>query len=105
LQQCRYSNAGQINIISVTTVEHWVLTFEDEGPGIDESHLKHLFKPLPFYRLEDSRSRLDGGTGLGLAVIDAIIEAHQGHIYYSKSKNLGGSCFTIQLNRKTSTHL
>ncbi|MDQ8975949.1 ATP-binding protein, partial [Acinetobacter haemolyticus] len=92
-----------INIISVTTVEHWVLTFEDEGPGIDESHLKHLFKP--FYRLEDSRSRLDGGTGLGLAVIDAIIEAHQGHIYYSKSKNLGGSCFTIQLNRKTSTHL
>lgn len=51
----------------------------------------------PFYRLEDSRSRLDGGTGLGLAVIDAIIEAHQGHIYYSKSKSLGGSCFTIQL--------
>lgn len=91
----RYSNAGQINITTVTTAEHWVLTLEDEGPGIDESHIEHLFKP--FYRLEDSRSRLDGGTGLGLAVIDAIIEAHQGHIYYSKSKNLGGSCFTIQL--------
>lgn len=102
----RYSNAGQINITTMATAEHWLLMFEDEGPGIDESHLAHLFKP--FYRLEDSRSRLDGGTGLGLAVIDAIIEAHQGHIYYSKSKNLGGSCFTIQLNRinrKTSTHL
>ena len=91
----RYSNAGQINITTVTTAEHWVLTLEDEGPGIDESHIEHLFKP--FYRLEDSRSRLDGGTGLGLAVIDAIIEAHNGQISYSRSKTLGGSCFTIQL--------
>ncbi|MBU3845668.1 MAG: two-component sensor histidine kinase AdeS [Candidatus Acinetobacter avistercoris] len=98
----RYSNAGQINITTVTTKEYWILMFEDEGPGIDVSHLEHLFQP--FYRLEDSRSRLDGGTGLGLAVIDAIIEAHEGHIYYSKSKNLGGSCFTIQLNRKTPAH-
>ncbi|HIC8882034.1 TPA: ATP-binding protein [Acinetobacter baumannii] len=48
------------------------MTFEDEGPGIDESHLKHLFKP--FYRLEDSRSRLDGGTGLGLAVIEQLLK-------------------------------
>ncbi|NEU35255.1 two-component sensor histidine kinase AdeS, partial [bacterium LRH843] len=42
----RYSNAGQINITTVTTTEHWVLTFEDEGPGINESHLEHLFKPF-----------------------------------------------------------
>jgi two-component system, OmpR family, sensor histidine kinase AdeS len=91
----RYSNAGKINISSFTTLDHWILMFEDEGPGIDEEHLEHLFKP--FYRLEDSRSRLDGGTGLGLAVIDAIVEARQGKIRYSKSKTLGGSCFTIQL--------
>ena len=53
--------------------------------------------------------KIKGITAMRKAeLIDAIIEAHQGHIYYSKSKNLGGSCFTIQLNRinrKTSTHL
>ncbi|TCB72987.1 two-component sensor histidine kinase AdeS [Acinetobacter sp. ANC 4177] len=99
----RYANPGQLKITTYKTQENWILMLEDEGPGIDESHLEYLFKP--FYRLEDSRSRLDGGTGLGLAVIDAIIEAHQGRINYSKSKNLGGSCFTIQLNLKTLTHL
>jgi two-component system, OmpR family, sensor histidine kinase AdeS len=91
----RYANPGQLMLSSYTTSDHWILLLEDEGPGIDESHLKYLFKP--FYRLEDSRSRLDGGTGLGLSVIEAIIEAHQGQISYSRSKSLGGSCFTIQL--------
>lgn len=90
-----YANSGKVLISTYKTPEYWTLTLEDEGPGIDEEHLEHLFKS--FYRLEDSRSRSDGGTGLGLAVIDAIIEAHQGKISYSKSKTLGGSCFTIQL--------
>ncbi|MBH1970400.1 two-component sensor histidine kinase AdeS [Moraxellaceae bacterium AER2_44_116] len=95
----RYANSGQFKITTFTTQEHWIFMLEDEGPGIDDIHLEHLFKP--FYRLEDSRSRLDGGTGLGLSVIEAIIEAHQGKINYSQSKALGGSCFTIQLKINT----
>lgn len=91
----RYANSGKLLISTYVTSDAWVLMLEDEGPGIDDIHLEHLFKP--FYRLEDSRSRLDGGTGLGLAVIYAIIEAHHGRIHYSKSKTLAGSCFTIQL--------
>ncbi len=94
----RYADPGKLMLTSDKTQEHWILRLEDEGPGIDESHIDQLFKP--FYRLEDSRSRLDGGTGLGLAVIYAIIEAHQGNIRYFKSKTLGGSCFEIQLNVK-----
>lgn len=95
----RYVDSGQLLITTYQHQDQWILMFEDEGPGIDDQHIKHLFKP--FYRLEDSRSRLQGGTGLGLSVIYAIVEAHQGTISYSKSKTLGGSCFTIQLKTDT----
>ncbi|WP_343598401.1 two-component sensor histidine kinase AdeS [Acinetobacter sp.] len=91
----RYSNAGKLCITTYKTQNNWILTLEDEGPGIDVQHIEHLFKP--FYRLEESRSRSEGGTGLGLAVVYAIIEAHHGKIRYTKSENLGGSCFTILL--------
>ena len=93
----RYADAGILSITTKTTQDHWILMLEDQGPGIDEQHLEHLFKP--FYRLEESRSRLEGGTGLGLAVIYAIIEAHQGQITYTKSTDFGGSCFTILLKK------
>ena len=93
----RYSNPGVLSITTQSTQDHWILTLEDQGPGIDDAHLEHLFKP--FYRLEESRSRSEGGTGLGLAVIYAIIEAHQGQISYSKSKDFGGSCFRIQFKK------
>lgn len=95
----RYVDSGQLLITTYQDQDQWILMFEDEGPGIDDQHIEHLFKP--FYRLEDSRSRLEGGTGLGLSVIYAIVEAHQGTISYSKSKTLGGSCFTIQLKTDT----
>ena len=91
----RYANPGKLLISTYSTQDVWIFMLEDEGPGIDDVHIEHLFKP--FYRLEDSRSRLEGGTGLGLSVIYAIIEAHQGTITYSKSKTLKGSCFTIKL--------
>ena len=93
----RYADAGKLSITTKTTQDHWILMLEDQGPGIDEQHLEHLFKP--FYRLEESRSRSEGGTGLGLAVIYAIIEAHQGQITYTTSTDLGGSCFTILLKK------
>ena len=76
----RYSNAGSIKISSHVEKNDWVLTLEDEGPGIAQEHQEHLFKP--FFRLEESRNRSSGGTGLGLAVICALIEAHAGKIEY-----------------------
>jgi signal transduction histidine kinase len=50
----------------------------DEGPGIPESDLEHVFEP--FYRLEGSRSRDTGGTGLGLGIARNIARAHGGDI-------------------------
>jgi len=89
----RYANPGTLSITTKTAGNYWFLIIEDQGPGIDEEYLEHLFKP--FYRFKVSS--LDGGTGLGLAIIYAIVDAHDGEITYTKSKNLGGSCFTIRL--------
>jgi len=52
------------------------IRIEDEGPGIPQSELEKVFEP--FYRVEDSRSRETGGTGLGLTIARGVAEAHGG---------------------------
>jgi len=54
------------------------LTIDDDGPGIPPESVDRVF--APFFRLESSRSRDTGGTGLGLAVARAAIRAHGGDI-------------------------
>ncbi|KPK13723.1 MAG: hypothetical protein AMJ67_17100 [Betaproteobacteria bacterium SG8_41] len=54
------------------------ISVRDEGPGIPERDLEHVFEP--FYRLEGSRSRDTGGTGLGLGIARNIARAHGGDI-------------------------
>ncbi|WP_454782942.1 sensor histidine kinase [Legionella sp. WA2022007384] len=54
------------------------ITITDQGPGLAEADLEHVF--LPFYRGENSRSRSTGGTGLGLTIAREIIQMHQGDI-------------------------
>jgi signal transduction histidine kinase len=54
------------------------LTVEDDGPGIPESELEAVF--APFRRLEGSRNRETGGTGLGLTITRNILRAHGGDV-------------------------
>lgn len=91
----RYANPGLIKISSEKVENSWILKIEDEGPGIAEQHIAHLFDS--FYRLEPSRGKNQGGTGLGLSVVQAIVTAHQGQISYQRSSSLGGSCFKVEL--------
>lgn len=56
-----------------------VITMTDQGPGIPEQELQRVFEP--FYRLEGSRSRNTGGTGLGLGIARNIARAHGGDIH------------------------
>ena len=58
--------------------ERVVIFIDDEGPGIPEERQEDVFQP--FQRLEDSRNRETGGTGLGLAVARTIVRAHGGDI-------------------------
>ena len=81
----RYANAGTLRISSNRIEQSWVLQVEDEGPGIPAQFQQDLFNP--FFRLEQSRNKEFGGTGLGLAVVQAIVVAHKGLIKYDNLKN------------------
>lgn len=54
------------------------VTVEDSGPGFAEEDLPRVFEQ--FYRGEEARSRATGGAGLGLAIANAIVEGHEGHM-------------------------
>jgi signal transduction histidine kinase len=74
-----------------------VIRIRDQGPGIPENMLEKVFNP--FYRIEDSRSRETGGTGLGLTIARNIIEQHGGTIIL-RNHPAGGLQVTISLPAK-----
>lgn len=89
----RYANAGKLNISLTKDAQNWILQVADAGPGIAAQYQQDLFNP--FFRLEQSRNKEFGGTGLGLAVVHAIVIAHKGSIEYSNPNH--NSVFTIYL--------
>ena len=64
-----------------------VINVEDDGPGIPEDQYKNVFKP--FFRLDKSRSLNKSGVGLGLAIVEDVINSHGGSIQLGKSKFKG----------------
>ncbi|WP_248928117.1 sensor histidine kinase [Paenibacillus hamazuiensis] len=68
------------------------LAVRDNGPGIAEDHLPHIFDR--FYRIDTSRARKYGGAGLGLAITKSIVDIHGGRIYV-ESKLGEGTAFKV----------
>ena len=64
-----------------------LINFEDDGPGIPEDQYKNVFKP--FFRLDKSRSLNHSGVGLGLAIVEDVINSHGGSIQLGRSENKG----------------
>ena len=57
----------------------WLVVYvEDEGPGVPEDQLAGLTEP--FHRLEQSRARQTGGSGLGLSIVEALLVRHGGRL-------------------------
>ncbi len=77
-----YGNKVDINIKKGN--KRTLILIEDDGPGIPEDQYKNVFKP--FFRLDKSRSLNQSGVGLGLAIVEDIINSHGGNIQLGKSK-------------------
>ncbi len=87
---------GRARVALEVSAERFVISVEDDGPGIPESELERVF--APFYRLDASRSRDTGGTGLGLAVVRSIVRGHGGDVLLSNRAE-GGLRVTVSLPR------
>lgn len=75
-----------------------IVTIEvaDDGPGIEEAQIPRLFER--FYRVEKSRNRHEGGSGLGLSIVKHIIESHGQTINVRSTVDVG-STFAFTLNK------
>jgi signal transduction histidine kinase len=83
--------------VDITLVERRngvVLTIDDDGPGIPESERVRVLHR--FVRLDEARSRDEGGSGLGLSIVDEVVRAHGGSVLIEESP-LGGARIQIAL--------
>ena len=68
---------------------HHRIAVQDTGIGIAKEELPHIFER--FYRVDKSRARISGGSGIGLTISKHIIQAHGGRIW-AESDGLGHGC-------------
>lgn len=86
---------GRVEILAEQKGREIQVTVSDTGIGIPAEHLPHVFDR--FYRVDKSRSRARGGSGIGLTITKHLVEAHRGRIW-AESEGAGkGSRFTFTL--------
>jgi len=96
-------NGTKVNISLQQHADQISLSIKDESPGVSDEQLAHLFDHL--YRVENSRNRHTGGAGLGLAICQRIVEAHQGTIeaHHHHAGETCGLAIEIHFNRTTNS--
>ena len=91
----RYTNSGgNVKVKLQSSDEKIFIEVNDTGIGISEKDLPNIFER--FYRADESRARVTGGSGVGLAIVKASVEAHNGTITATSVKGEGSS-FKISL--------
>ena len=94
-----YSGARNIKInIDMETDEEYILSFEDNGIGVEEKHRQYIFER--FYRVDKGRSRKMGGTGLGLSIVKNAVTFHAGEIKAEEAES-GGLRFVFSLKKQS----
>ena len=83
-----------ITIRVLTETNSFTISVQDEGEGIPEEDIPHIFDR--FYRVDKSRTRATGGKGIGLAVAKEIVELHNGSILVTSKLGVG-TTFIIEL--------
>jgi len=98
MNSIKYGKLGGVTTVSVESYGHKkiIVKIADTGEGIKKVHLSRLFER--FYRVDQSRSREQGGSGLGLSIVKHIIEAHDETILV-KSEFGKGSEFSFTMSK------
>jgi len=86
---------GQVTVRARREGREMVMAVQDSGMGISAEHLPHIFER--FYRVDKSRSRTGGGSGIGLTIAKHLVEAHGGRIWAASPGPGQGSIFTFTL--------
>jgi len=86
---------GSVNLSAVRREKEVAFVIRDTGIGIAAEHLPHLFDR--FYRVDKSRSRAGGGTGIGLTIAKHLVEAHGGRLTAESAGEGLGSTFIFTL--------
>jgi PAS domain S-box-containing protein len=84
---------GEVTISALTRDDVIIVSVSDNGPGMPPDELPHIFER--FYRARHGRQQHSGGTGLGLTICKAFIEAHGGAIWVES--NFSGTTFSFSL--------
>lgn len=90
----KYTEQGFVRIDALRQNNDVLITVEDSGIGIPESHKARLFER--FYRVDKARSRKVGGTGLGLSIVKHIVNQYRGDIRVESTVGKG-SKFIVRL--------
>ena len=92
----QYTPAGGKVTISASNEKNKVkITVADTGIGIAPEHLTHIF--TRFYRVDKSRTRASGGSGIGLTIAQSLVNAHHGRIWVESEGEGKGSAFHFTL--------
>lgn len=93
----QYSQGTEVGLKLINeTPQFYTFSFYDNGKGVSEEHIPHLFER--FYRVDAGRSRKAGGTGLGLPIVKNAIEAMGGSISVH-NRSIGGLEFVFTLEK------
>jgi len=88
----KYTDVGSVKITLTQSNQNLQMIIEDTGVGIPKEQLPYIFDR--FFRVDKSRVRETGGSGLGLSIVQSIIRLHNGEIY-AESEVETGTKFTV----------
>ncbi|MGM1047997.1 MAG: HAMP domain-containing sensor histidine kinase [Bacillota bacterium] len=85
---------GSVWIVMRASDHHVEVRVEDSGIGIEEVHIPHVFER--FFKADVSRNRAQGGNGLGLSIVQKIVQLHNGTIEVTSTRGVG-TTFIVKL--------